>query len=398
MRSHRWIFPLVVVSVWINYLDRGNLSVAAPQLAPELGLTPTQIGTLLSAFFWTYSVLQVAGGWLVDRFAVAKVYAAGYALWSAATLATGFANGFAALLVLRMLLGAGESVAYPAYSRMLAAMFPESKRGFANALIDVGTKGGPALGIFAGGFFVAHSGWRAMFIVIGGLSLLWLPFWMRATSDGIPQTARQAAGGTFGELLRRSDALLTFAGLFCFNYAFYFLLSWLPSYLVDERCYSLRMMAVYGALPYVATAAASLTAGAASDRWIRQGHPAHRVRGWLASAGLAVFGVALALSAFGSNLASMITLVVAFGALGVFTSQVWAITQGLAGARLAGRWTGVQNSIGNLGGVVAPVITGMMVERTGSFVPAFLTASGFVLAAAAAYAILMQRKPPEPIH
>lgn len=158
------------------------------------------------------------------------------------------------------------------------------------------------------------------------------------------------------------------------------------------------MMAVYGALPYVATAAASLTAGAASDRWIARGISARLVRGRLAAGGLAVFGAALALSAFGSNLASMITLVVAFGALGVFTSQVWAITQGLAGARLAGRWTGVQNSIGNLGGVAAPVITGVLVERTGSFVPAFLTASAFVLAAAAAYATLMLRRTPESIH
>lgn len=389
----RSIFPLVVVSVWINYLDRGNLSVAAPQLAPELGLTPTQLGTLLSAFFWTYSLLQVAGGWMVDRYPVAKVYAAGYALWSAATLATGFADSFAALLVLRMLLGAGESVAYPAYSRMLSAMFPESKRGFANALIDVGTKGGPALGIFAGGFLMAQFGWRAMFLAIGGLSLLWLPFWLRSTRYGLPQAAVERSPGTFREIVARGDALLTFGGLFCFNYAFYFLLSWLPSYLVKERGYSLRMMAVYGALPYVATAAASLTAGALSDRWIRRGHSSHRVRGRLAAGGLLTCGLALGASAFGSNLASMLKLIVAFAALGVFTSQVWAITQGLAGTRLAGRWTGLQNAVGNLGGVVAPIVTGALVEQTGSFVPAFLTAAALVLLAAAAYSILAWRKP-----
>jgi ACS family D-galactonate transporter-like MFS transporter len=384
-------FPLVVVSVWINYLDRGNLSVAAPQLAPDLGLTPTQVGALLSAFFWTYSVLQVAGGWLVDRFPVAKVYASGYLLWTLATLATGFANSFAALLALRMLLGAGESVAYPAYSRLLSAMFPESKRGFANALIDTGTKGGPALGIFAGGFLMAQFGWRAMFVAIGGLSLVWLPFWFRATRSGLPQTARPQAAGTFAEIARRSDAWLTFAGLFCFNYGFYFLLSWLPSYLVAERGYSLRMMAVFGALPYVATAAASLAAGAASDRWIRRGCPARRVRSRLAAGGLLACGFALGSSAFGSNVASMINLIVAFAALGVFTSQVWAITQALAGTRLAGRWTGLQNALGNLGGVAAPVVTGALVERSGSFAPAFLTAAAFVLAAAGLYGALARR-------
>ncbi len=382
-----------MVSVWINYLDRGNLSVAAPQLAPDLGLTATQLGVLMSAFFWTYSLLQPVGGWLVDRFPVANVYAAGFALWSLATLATGFAGGFAGLIALRMLLGAGESVAYPAYSRMIAGMFPEQRRGFANALVDAGTKGGPALGLFAGGMLMASAGWRPMFWLIGGLSLLWLVPWVMSNKSILPDKSHTRETGSFAEVLRRRDAWLTFGGLFCFNYAFYFLMSWMPAYLVAERKYSLRMMAVYGALPWVATVAASLAAGAKSDQWIRRGAPAFGVRVRLATGGLLVFGIALAASAFGQVWTGMALLILAFAALGVFTSQVWAITQSLAGERLAGRWTGLQNAVGNLGGVVAPVVTGALVDQTGSFLSAFLSASAFVFLAALAYAALLWRKP-----
>ena len=387
------IFPLLVVSVWINYLDRGNLSAAAPRMAGDLNLSLTQMGTLLSAFYWTYSVMQIAGGWLVDRYPAARVYAIGYAVWSAAMLATGFAGSFGVLVILRMLLGAGESVAFPTYSKILPAIFPESKRGIANALIDVGTKGGPALGLFVGGMLLDSAGWRAMFWIVGALSLLWLIPWTRASWHSELAVPQRRARGTFSELVVRGDAWLTFTGLLCVNYAFYFLMTWLPAYLVKERQYSLKMMAAYGALPYVATAIMSLTTGAKSDAWIRRGLSGHLVRTRLAVAGLAVFAVALAASAFGSNLSSMICLIIAFGAVGVFSSQVWAITQTLAGERLTGRWTGMQNAIGNLGGVLAPIVTGMTVDRTGSFIPAFLISAGLVAVSALAYGALLWRKP-----
>jgi ACS family D-galactonate transporter-like MFS transporter len=132
LTRQQWgVLCLLLVSVWINYIDRGNLSVAAPLLAPELNLTPVQMGLLLSSFFWTYAGLQFLGGWLVDRYSVSLVYGLGYLLWSFATLLTGIVDGFAMLLVFRLLLGAGESVAYPAYSKILAGSFAEHQRGLA---------------------------------------------------------------------------------------------------------------------------------------------------------------------------------------------------------------------------------------------------------------------------
>jgi MFS family permease len=144
----RGLFALLCVSVWINYIERGILGVAAPALAPEMDLSPAQIGVLLSGFFWTYSLLQPVAGWLVDRYDVYRVYAAGFAIWSLAAAAGGLAGGFETLMLSRLVLGAGESLAYPAYSRMLANSFEESRRGFANAMVDIGTKAGPALGTF----------------------------------------------------------------------------------------------------------------------------------------------------------------------------------------------------------------------------------------------------------
>ena len=139
---------LLVISIFINYIDRGNLSIAAPLLEKELSMTSSQLGALLSSFFWTYALVQLFGiaGWLTDRFPVGWVLAAGYFAWSAATAATGLVSSFAGLFVMRLVLGAGESVAYPCYSKILAGDFPQHHRGLANALIDAGSKIGPALG------------------------------------------------------------------------------------------------------------------------------------------------------------------------------------------------------------------------------------------------------------
>ena len=152
----RWsVLALLVVSIFINFIDRSNLSVAVTDIEKELSLDDRQAGLLLSGFFWTYALFQIAAGWLVDRYSAYWVYAAGFLLWSAATALTGFATGFAMLFALRLVLGAGESVAYPSYSRIISDDFPERRRGLANALLDAGSKAGPAVGTLLGGLIVA---------------------------------------------------------------------------------------------------------------------------------------------------------------------------------------------------------------------------------------------------
>src|SRR5579863_5025714 len=147
---------LLALSVLINYIDRSNLSIAAPLLKDELKISASQLGTLLSAFFWTYALMQIPAGWLVDRFDVKYVFAAGFFLWSAATAITGILHGFTALLIIRVILGFGESVAFPSCSKIIGSHFKEQNRGYANAILMAGLALGPALGILVGGSAVAR--------------------------------------------------------------------------------------------------------------------------------------------------------------------------------------------------------------------------------------------------
>jgi MFS family permease len=164
-----------VISVFINYVDRGNLSIAAPLLKNELGISAPRLGILLSSFFWTSTACLFACGWFVDRFDVSRVLGLGFLLWSLATAATGLIRGFAMLLIMRLILGVGESVAFPCYSKILARHLPEHYRGFANGAIIAGMKLGPAAGTLGAGLLMTDYGWRPVFTGIGLVSLLWLP-------------------------------------------------------------------------------------------------------------------------------------------------------------------------------------------------------------------------------
>src|ERR1035438_3930903 len=166
---------LLVLSAIINYVDRSNLSIAAPVIQRQFSLSPIQIGSMLSAFFWTYALMQISGiaGWFSDHFPVGWVMLGGYVLWSGATVLTGLTLSFVGLYLALLLLGVGESVAYPCYSRIFAEL-PQEQRGRANALIDAGTKLGPAIGAFVGGLLLVHIGWRMLFIVLGAGGLLWV--------------------------------------------------------------------------------------------------------------------------------------------------------------------------------------------------------------------------------
>jgi MFS family permease len=153
----------------INYVDRGNLSVAAPLLKAELNLSPWQLGILFAAFFTTYTGMQFVVGWLVDRFDVNRVLAAGFLLWSLATALTGFVRGFALLMVMRLILGTGESVAVPSCSKIIARYLPEHRRGFASGSVMSGLRLGNAVGTFGAGFLMAKFGWRPVFIVASSM-------------------------------------------------------------------------------------------------------------------------------------------------------------------------------------------------------------------------------------
>jgi MFS transporter, ACS family, D-galactonate transporter len=390
------VLGLLVFSVFINYVDRGNLSIAAPMIKDELRISASQLGLLLSAFFWTYGTSQVLAGWLVDRFDVNWVLAGGFFLWSAATGVTGLLHGFAALFVVRLVLGIGESVAFPAYGRIMAQYFPSSQRGFANALITSGLASGPAFGMLAGGILMARFGWRSFFIVLGLASLLWLIPWFRwmPRGPGLARVDGAGRGPGIWEILGERSAWGSFAGLFCGNYTLYFLIAWLPYYLVRERHFSMDSMAKIGGAIYLTQAMSAAVSGRISDRWIASGCTPTRARKTFLIGGYLGIGIFLCASVFSGPVLCVAFLILVGLTSGASSSNVWVVTQTLAGPRVSGRWTGLQCALGNLVGVVASALTGYTVDRTGHFHWAFLISAGFACGSALSWAFFVGRIEP----
>src|SRR5229473_4781684 len=360
---------LLALSIFINYIDRGNLAIAAPLIKDDLGLSYSQLGVLLSSFFYTYALFQIVSGWLVDRFPVNWVLALGILVWSAATFGTGLVSGFKLLFVIRLILGIGESVAYPSYSKIISRHFSESQRGRANSLISAGQASGPAVGTLLGGMLIAHAGWRIFFMVFGVASSLWLLPWLKflrspapVGSTGILPASDSAMPGTTGippaselvsatilQILQQRSAWGTFAGLFSYNYLWYFFITWLPFYLVRERLFSVRRMSIVtGPGPVIASSI--LLVGIVANH----------------------------------SLAVALLMLACIG-LGMCTSNLWSVTQTLAGPATSGKWTGLQNFTGNLAGWIAPALIGLIVQRTGNFFWVFVITSGVTLLGAAAW-------------
>jgi ACS family D-galactonate transporter-like MFS transporter len=387
---------LLSISVLINYVDRGTLAIAAPLLKEDLHLSPSQLGVLLSAFFWTYALCQILSGWLVDRFEVNRLLALGVLVWSLATLGTGLTRGFAMLLATRLLLGIGESVAYPSYNKIIAKHFNSEHRGRANGLISAGWAGGPALGTLVGGLLVAHIGWRWFFVVLGGASLLWLPAWLRwmPRGPGLSESEAKHPAG-IPEILRQRSAWGTFIGLFSFNYLWYFLITWLPFYLVKQRGFSLPTMSFVGSSAFFALAFSVLICGWLADRWIVSSGNATLVLKFFCGGGLAISSIAfLAVFLIHNHMIAMGILIFSCVALGMCSPNLWTMTQILAGTQTAGRWTGLENFCGNIAGIVGPLLVGVIVDRTGEFFWAFAMTSAVSLLGASGYVFVVKRVEP----
>jgi len=396
---------LLALSIFINYIDRGNLAIAAPLLQDELGLSPYQLGLLFSSFFWTYAIFQIVSGWLVDRFPVNWVLAVGILLWSAATFGTGLVHGFNLLLAMRLILGIGESVAYPSYSKIISRHFSEFQRGRANSLISAGQASGPAFGTLVGGMLMARIGWRLFFVVLGIASSLWLLPWLKflrrstptdgarptpalASSQILPASESAASAGIL-EILHQRSAWGTFAGLFAYNYIWYFFITWLPFYLVRERQFSVQGMSLVSGIAFVVLACSALASGWLSDKWIAAGGTPTRVRKTFTGAGPLIASSLVLVGIVANHAIAVGILMLACIGLGMCTSNLWAVTQTLAGPATSGKWTGLQNFTGNLAGWIAPALIGLIVQRTGTFFWVFVITSGVTLLGAAAWVFVV---------
>lgn len=368
---------LLGAAVFLNYVDRGAIGIAAPLMKGELGLSEEAYGVAFSAFFWIYAPVQLFAGWLCDRFSVYKLMAGGILLWAVSTLLMGFAGGFASLLVLRIMLGVGESISFPGSSKIIARHVPPERRGMANAFVAAGIAIGPAIGTLAGGLILGLAGWRPIFFVFGVVTLIWLVPWQREVSAiEDPEITQPALGVPVRAILGRwslwSMSIVHALG----NYCFYFLLAWLPLFLTKSRGFSIGEMTLLATLGYAVQGACAFGYGHFSDWWTRSGRSEALCRRWMMVASqllaaIAILGLAFAHSA----VAIGFLLCLAGAASAALSLNLYAVAQMFAGPRASGTWVGVQNAIGNLSGIVGPIVTGIVVQRAGYNSAFILTAA-----------------------
>jgi MFS family permease len=370
---------LLGAAVFLNYVDRGAIGIAAPLMKGELGLSEETYGIAFSAFFWIYAPVQLFAGWLCDRFSVYKLMAGGILLWAASTFLMGFAGGFASLLVLRIMLGVGESISFPGSSKIIARHVAPERRGIANAAVAAGIAIGPAVGTLAGGLILGQWGWRAIFFVFGVATLLWVLPWQQTVRD-LPTTGHHDEGARVpvAKLLAKwplwSMSIVHALG----NYCFYFLLAWLPLFLTKSRGFSIGEMTLLATLGYAVQGACALGYGHFSDWWTRSGRSEAACRRWMMVASQLLAAAAILGLAFAhSGVLIGLLLCVAGAATAALSLNLYCVAQMFSGPRAAGTWVGVQNAIGNLSGIVGPIVTGIVVHRAGYN-------SAFVLTAAVA--------------
>lgn len=412
-RSRYLIMVMLFITVVINYLDRSNLSIAAPALKDEFGLDTVHEGLILSAFGWTYAAMQIPGGWLVDRVSPRVLYAAALILWSAATFFMGFAGSFVILFVLRLAVGALEAPAYPINNRVVTTWFPEKERATAIGFYTSGQFVGLAFLTPVLAWLQHHYDWHMVFVSTGLLGIVWGVLWYLIYREPRQFKGANAAeieliqkGGGVVDLDKRvtekkapfnwNDLGLVmsqrklwgvYLGQFCLTSTLWFFLTWFPTYLVKYRGMDFIKSGFLASVPFLAAFIGVLCSGVLSDFLIRRG----------ATVGLArklpiILGLLISTSMIGANFTDSTPWVIFFLAVAFFgnglASITWSLVSALAPVRLLGLTGGVFNFVGNLSSICTPIVIGFLVSKD-SFAPAIVYVSSLALLGALSYILLV---------
>src|SRR5690242_16178356 len=275
--KRRWtVIGLLFTASLINYFDRATISMALPYISTELHLGPEAKGMLLSAFFWSYALLQIPVGWFADRINLRWFYAGAFALWSIAQGLTGFADSLMMLVTFRVLLGIGESIYLPGGTRIVSLLFSPKERGLPSGLFDFGTRTGLVLEGILVPWLLISFGWRRTFVTLGFTALLWLAPWLwifprrlQAVNPNAVRTDRSL--GTVGRSMLNRNLLGICLGFFCFDYYWYVLVTWLPDYLVTVRRLSIVQAGFYASLAFFTFGISEPIGGWIADSLIRRG-------------------------------------------------------------------------------------------------------------------------------
>ncbi|KXX56472.1 MFS transporter [Rhodococcus sp. LB1] len=410
----RWTIAGVLgVGMFVNYIDRVNLSIAAPEIMRDFDISASQMGMVSSAFLWTYAMLQMPIGSFIDKIGVRWVNRVAAFLWAVASFASAAAGGLGMLLVARLVLGVGEAPTVPAGWKAIGQWFPRQERGTATAIFDGCAKISNVIGIPIMAFLVTTFSWHAAFIFTGILSVGYLAVWwllyltpkqalakgrlsqaefdfIRAggAEDEDAETAGSLNG--LGYLLRRRKTWGLALGYASYTYAYYVLLTWLPAYLEKQFGVNLLKGGIYTMIPWlVAVIAQFLIAGILMDRWLARTGDVTKVRRTVLVvsllASLAVTGAAYA----GSIVVALIFLSIGAAGLAVSVPAGSSIVALIAPQGYTGSLGGIVNFIANLLGIAAPIVTGMVVDSTGSFAGAFIATGAVLIGGIFCYTVVL---------
>jgi ACS family D-galactonate transporter-like MFS transporter len=409
----RWgIAFLLGFGVLVNYFDRVNLSVSQAALQSAFGISPVTFGYLLSAYSWTYAAFQLPSGIILDRFGVKLIGRFGTLLWSVASFAAAISTGLAGFFGARLLLGVGEAPTFPANAKAIGYWFPAQERSLATAIFDSAAKLASALGVPAMGLVLLYFGWRWSFAATGLISLLYFIlfycFYRNPSEDQSLSVAerdfilqggaqpedrgRAAKGAPLKYLLRQRKVWGLVLGFASYNYTFYLLLTWLPSYLSSAHHIDLLHSVLYTSVPWLfATFTDIVMGGWLVDKLIQHGRDPSFVR-----QAILVGGTTLGLGMLGAAYAHSIVMdllwiSLAIGGLSAASPVGWSIPSLIAPRESVGTLGGILNFGNQLSAIAAPIATGYVVQATHSFFLAFGAAAAFLLVGVVAYIFLLGR-------
>jgi ACS family glucarate transporter-like MFS transporter len=408
-----WIYVFLFTLTLINYIDRISLSVASTALKQEFGISPVAMGYLLSSFVWLYFVALIPMGYLVGRYGPKKVNSWGIGVWSLATVCTAFASGLFSLLGCRLVMGAGEATTYPAGARVVRDWMPLRERGMATAVFHSGSLVGPAVGAVGFGWLITTFGWRLAFLVAGAIGCVWLAAWLKWYQHpsktswlSVEELDEITAGSTAEPAQAAASRPLGFAGLVrsrtmwaiglshgCAVYATYFFLTWLPNYLQAEKGLSVMTSSLYTAIPYLGAAVLAIVIGRCSDLVVRGRAAQSGQRRFAVAAVLVASSVILLVPALDSTAAILLVITLSLATCASAVSLDLSLVNDLVrSSDDVGTAAGFITAVGNLFGLLAPIVTGYVVAGTGGFAMAF-TVVGVLLVVGAALQVFGANRP-----
>lgn len=410
----RWTVLLLISFMYlITYVDRTNISVAAPAISKEFGLSGTAVGIVFSAFLWAYSIGQIPGGWFADRFGPRKVLLIIVPFWSLMTAMTALATGLSSLIAARFVFGLGEAGAFPTATRAAQLWFPKAERGLVQGTMHSFSRFAVAVAPFLAVSIMLAFGWRYIFYVCAAAGLLWsLVFYQfyRNRPEEHPGVNQAELGHIRGRdpdgtvkspiavcarsavpwkmILRSPNMWYIAAGYCCFYYGTYFYISWFPTYLLEYRQLSLKAVGVFASLPLLAGVVGDVVGGALTDTVYRRTHHLKFARRMVAAPAMLASAVCLLPAATTLHAKTAIfCLTASLFFLELVIGPAWAVPMDV-GAEYSGTVTGVMNTAGSLAASISPIIFGFLVQR-GLWITPFFISAGVLLTGALIWTFLI---------